>query len=523
MDDNGTALVEALLYGRLDGLSPETIFLYSRTGLLHLFSASGFHMGVALMMAELASRLLSPLFPSPLQKYLAFCLSLGLMTFFGSVTDWSSPLVRAYAFTTLLAAAKLWEVNPSKAWVFALSLAAAATLGKGSWLSFSLSAFGMAGVLLVGRKNLFTLAIGPWLFTTPLVIWYFSIFSLSAPLWNLSVGLIISWTVLPLAIADLVLSACGFPWRGLLSLAETGMEQITNLLSIGDSYLGLSYWANPKRFLLYSFCLAAVIWFILRRPGRREAKILLCATLVLPLLFPQPILAVLDVGQGDAIFLRLENGSTLLVDAGPAPWKKYPAAVNRAIERLGISAIDHLLISHSDRDHIGGIPTFLSRHRVQNALWMRAEVFRDPKILPVLAAAERANIPIQVLRPSIAPGIRCWLPPPVSSNEGSPFCHARLKSGKAIWLTGDGGHRSENWLLRQSEILPRAEFLKIGHHGSKGSSSAEFLLATGANTALLSAGKKNRYGHPASEVVNRLKRLGLFLHRTDQEGSLLWH
>lgn len=523
MDDTGTALVEALLYGRLDGLSPETVFLYSRTGLLHLFSASGFHMGVALMMAEATTRLLGPLFPSPLQKYLAFCLSLSLMTFFGSVTDWSSPLVRAYAFTTLLAGAKLWEVKPSKAWVFALSLAAAAILGKGSWLSFSLSAFGMAGVLLTGGKNLFSLAIGPWLFTTPLVIWYFSIFSLSAPFWNLSIGLLISWTVLPLAIADLVLSACGFPWRGLFTLACAGMEQISILLSKGDSYLGLAYWVNPKHFLPYSFCLAAAILFFLRRPKRREAKMLLCTTLMLPLLFPQPKLAVLDVGQGDAIFLRLENDSTLLVDAGPAPWKKYPAAVNKAFERVGISAVDNLLISHSDRDHIGGIPSFLSRHRVQNALWMRVEVLRDPKILPVLAAAERADINIQILNKSIAPGIRCWLPPAVSSNEGSPFCHARLKGGKTIWLTGDGGHRSEKWLLQQSERLPRADFLKLGHHGSKGSSSTEFLLATGANTALLSAGKKNRYGHPASEVVNRLKRLGLFLHRTDQEGSLLWH
>ncbi len=502
--DNGLALVQAMLYGRLNGLSPETIFLYGRTGLLHLFSASGFHMGAALFLARMLTLALKP--PKKIKSYLAFGISFGLMTFFGTQTDWSSPLVRAYAFTTLLAAAQLVEVRASRFWVFALSLVCSWFLGKGSSLSFCLSALGMAGVLWIGGRNLFIVSLGPWLFTLPVIIGYFYQFSLSSPLWNVTLGLLISCTVLPLAILDLILQSLHIP-SPFLDLAAYGMEEITKILSAGDALLGLTYWVEPKSFFFFSALFVLACFY---------KKILLLLFIPLALFWPKANLALLDVGQGDSIYLNLPQGERLLVDAGPKT-----AAVNRALEKLGIGSIDHLLLTHTDKDHMGGIPALLSRHKIKNALWLRPELLANPKIFFALSAAEKARLKIKFLSSKEAPpGLRCWLPPFHTSNEASPFCHGQIKGGQSIWLTGDGGEVSENWLLQQEARIPTADFLKVGHHGSKFSSSANFLRATRAHTALISCGRKNPYGHPAQEVLERLEDQNIFVRRTDQEGSI---
>ncbi|RZA05068.1 MAG: hypothetical protein EOP11_13670, partial [Proteobacteria bacterium] len=236
-------LVNALLYGRTEGLSPEVLFLFARTGLIHLFSASGFHMSVAILLARGAGRILAPLISHPRgPPAISFGLSLFMMIFFGAVTEWSSPMVRAFSFAAILSLAALLEVKPTAAWVFALSLIAAAAFGRGSWLSYALSACGMAGLLLVRPKNLLTLALAPWATSLPLCTWYFQLFSGAAPLWNLTIGALIGITVLPLAILHLLLASIGFdePWA--LPLAERLMAGFVRLLERGDAIVGLSFW-----------------------------------------------------------------------------------------------------------------------------------------------------------------------------------------------------------------------------------------------------------------------------------------
>jgi competence protein ComEC len=519
--DNGTSLVEALLYGKLDGLTSETIFLFARTGLIHLFSASGFHMGAALMLAAGTAKVLGPAIPGRWKVGFAFAISLMLMTFFGQATEWSSPLVRAYAFTTLLAGAKVAEVRPGKAWVFTLSLLAAALLGRGSLLSFSLSALGMAGVLLVGGQNPLLLAVGPWLFTTPLVVWSFGLFSLASPLWNLTIGMLVSWLVLPPAIVGLVLEAVGISAKIPFALAASLMEIFTAWLAKGDALVGGAYWVGKEKFFFTAVALSLAWWLYSRE--KKTGAILATSLSLIPLLFPSVKLAALDVGQGDAIFARLESGETLMIDAGPPGWKKFPALVNKSFEQNALPKVDHLLLTHADRDHIGGAPDFLLRHPVKKAIWIRREALNDPRMLPVLGAAERARVKIKILAPENSPpAIRCWFPPPITSNEGSPLCHARLAGGKSVWLTGDAGFASERWLLAQSGNLPKADFLKVGHHGSRGSSSQDFITATGASVAIVNVGK-NRYGHPSPEALRRLESAGIAVLRTDLNGSLIYH
>lgn len=521
---DGEALVAALLYGRIEGISEELLFLFSRTGLVHLFSASGFHLAAA---SALAAGLVLP-FRRLLGRgrpwlALRFGARLALMLFFGAATDWSSPMVRAFAFTALLAAAELLEKRPNRTRVFLLSLVAAAALGRGGHLSFVLSACGMAGVLYVQPRKawpkMLTEALGPWIFTLPVTVWCFGLFSPLAPLWNLTFGALISFLVLPPAILALALSALGLPTTYPDWLSATAMRLLVEGLARAEATLGWALWVAPWRWALLSLGLltAAHLW---RR--RKLSALIAFSALALSSLLPSPDLALLDVGQGDALLLR-QGGAWALSDAGP-PGLGFPAPVTGRLEAYGVGALAHVVLSHGDLDHRGGLGSLFTRHPA-GALWIREAMLGEKGALSTLEAAERAGVKIFFLNEGAAPpGWECWAPPAGShGNEGSPLCRARTDGGRSVLLTGDMGERTEAWFLERLRPFPRAAYLKVPHHGSRGSSSGAFLRATGAHTALIGVGRRNRYGHPSRETLARLEAAGMGARRTDRQGSVAFY
>jgi competence protein ComEC len=517
---DGQALVAALLYGKLDGLGEELLFLFSRTGLVHLFSASGFHLAAAGAVAEGLSRPFR-LVMGPGRPYLVARLGvrLGLMVFFGAATDWSSPMVRAFVFTALLAGAGLVERRVNETRVFLLSLVAAAALGRGGQLSFILSACGMAGVLYVRPRNFWAQCLGPWAFTLPVTIWCFGLFSPLAPLWNLTFGTLISWLVLPPAILSLVAGAAGLPTAWLDTLAAGLMETLVRGLVTCEARLGWALWVRPVPWALLAvgLLLAATMW----RRSRAGAGALAVLCYAGALLLPSPDLALLDVGQGDALLFR-QAGAWSLSDAGPPGSHGYPAPVAARLEAFGVGTLDHVVLSHLDLDHRGGMTSLLLRHEV-GALWIREAMLDDKGADPLLEAAERASVPLRFLGASAPPGWRCWEPPSPTGNEGSPLCLARTDGARSVLLTGDMGRETEEYFVRALKPFPRAGFLKVPHHGSRHAGTEALLAASGAEVALLGVGARNRYGHPSREALTRLGHAGMRVRRTDREGTVAYY
>ncbi len=513
----GTALVEALLYGKLEGLEEEIVFLFARTGLVHLFSASGFHLWAAVQVADgLAWPALYCLKNTRAREALRFSTRLLLMVFFGQATDWSSPMVRAFVFVALASGSKLLEVQHNRHWIFLLSLVCSAALGKGSTLSFLLSAAGMAGVLYVEPRRAWAMALGPWLFTLPITIFCFGLFPLLAPLWNLSFGLLISWLVLPLAILGLVGNALGIPVGILQESATCLMLYFTEALRAAADGAGMAFWVKPAPWILLATGFFGAQWLARQRQGK-TAGILAGLSLGAALLWPSTRLSLLNVGQGDAVLL----GKKLLVDAGPPGYLGSTAPVARSLEALGVAELGDVLLSHFDLDHRGGLDSLLARHRIGGALWFREENLSAKHAELVLTAAERARLPVRFLRAGSAPGgLQCWLSPFTEGNDSSPLCRADL-GGESVLLTGDMSEKAEAWFLETLRPFPRASILKVAHHGSRSSSRVDFLRASGAKLALISAGAKNRYGHPHPEVLERLENAGIQVRRTDREGTLL--
>jgi competence protein ComEC len=503
--NSGQEILQAMLLGKVEALHPETLFLFSRTGLIHLFSASGFHMASAQLLARLALRPIVFL-PNSTHRWFRFLLPVVFFLYFGALTGWSSPLIRALSFALLLEVAKLAE-SPTSAWrLFCYSGFLAFLFGNSSLLSLALSLLGMAGILLAPNRSLFTVAIWPWLFTAPLVIWYFQLFSMAAPLWNLTFGLLWSFTLLPLAIVTLLLQEFGVPHWWLSTANAHCMEFTLRLLQFCESKIDLALWVHPFHFLLA--VVTALLLFHWRKPWIALAG-------VLALLFVRftSALILLDVGQGDALVMKAQTGEILLVDTGRGNANYSSGA--KALERMGIGQIDHLLLTHLDADHVGGLPLLLLRHPVQN-VWIRREFSQDPKwkkVAPFLVHSQ-----LRYYEEEQPPSTNCRLPPPISKNESSPFCRITLVSGETLFSTGDAGFPGENWLLRNSpDFLEPVTYLKLGHHGSRHSTSVEFLATLRPKTALLSVGKKNFYGHPHRDLLDRLTKLEVI--RTDRGGS----
>lgn len=502
----GETLVKAMLFGTVEGIDPPTLFLYQRLGLFHLFSASGYHMAAALLLSEQGGKLLTLVrMPAQQKLVLLAAFSFSLMTYFGHATNWSSPMVRAYAMASLLILAQLVGTKPSKPHLFATALLVSAFFGNSGPLSFLLSGLAMAGVLLAAGKGWMAMALAPWLFTLPVVLWHFSLLNPMAFVWNF-LAIFVGLLVLPLSILALLLESIGDFY-----FLPGALMEIFHRFLLKFSLLDQSFWVPREAMFL-----APLLAFLCRSKLTFAGSVALC--LILRFILP-PSLALLDVKQGDSLYFQAASLEKWLVDVGPrGSW------ASNSLEKIGVGSLDHMLITHLDLDHRGGIEQILSRHKVKN-IWMREEHITNSKAQEILEWSERTNIALRSTG-EMPPSISCWNPPlQKSSNESSVVCQALLLNEKRICLMGDAGFPTELWLLWQNPVWQKCHYLKVGHHGSRNSTSNIFLQKIEAKEAFISCGNKNRYGHPHSEVINRLERKNITVRRTDLSGTLtdsLW-
>jgi competence protein ComEC len=238
-------------------------------------------------------------------------------------------------------------------------------------------------------------------------------------------------------------------------------------------------------------------------------------------------LEVIDVGQGDGLLLRSPSGRSIVVDAGGTRDSRFDPGERRVaplLWRLGVHRIDVLLVTHAHPDHVGGVPFLLRAFQVAQ-LWEGPAPLRDPAWRRVdarldaggaarLTVAEGMGLEWDGVRISILGPLRPRRPPREVRNEDSVVLDVAFGEVHLL-LTGDVGGEEERRLR-----LPRSLVLKVPHHGSRSSSGSDLLAAARPRLAILSAGAHNPFGHPHPEVVERYRRAGVLLLRTDRDGTV---
>ncbi len=216
---------------------------------------------------------------------------------------------------------------------------------------------------------------------------------------------------------------------------------------------------------------------------------------------------VLDVGQGLAVLVR-DGGASVLVDAGPPD-----GAAVRALSRADAGrALDAIVITHLNTDHTGGLSEIERRFEVGRLLGGAATGGEPIDIGDRIRLSDRTTI--EVISPPVATAGREH----ASENNHSLVLLVTIGERRML-LTADIETEAERWLIA-SGIDLRADVLVVPHHGSKSSSTREFLDAVRPRVAVISAGAGNRHGHPHAEVVERYVADGVLLFRTDEAGDV---
>lgn len=230
----------------------------------------------------------------------------------------------------------------------------------------------------------------------------------------------------------------------------------------------------------------------------------------------------LDVGQGDSTLIKTPKGQHILIDGGD---NHKGQDVVEYLESLGITQLDVVIATHPDADHIGGLDTVIDAIPVKSVYAPKVShttnTYRD-----FLMAVKNRGLKIKTAKAGLdipLEGITAVFVAPVAEygkdlNAWSAVL--RLTYGNTSFLfTGDAEARSEADMLKLPEPL-HADVLKVGHHGSDTSTSQEFLDAVQPTYAVISAGAGNKYGHPKKVIMNRLKKAGVEIFRTDKQGTI---
>ncbi len=310
-------------------------------------------------------------------------------------------------------------------------------------------------------------------------------------------------------------------YYGLLAAWVLGRSPI-RLWSTAPSQVGRGRWS---RWLALSCGLLLVIQVLLRLRAPEGT--------------PRVQMTLLDVGQGEAIFLTLPGKRRMLVDAGGLTGGRFDIGAQVVAPFLlheWVGQLDVLALTHAQEDHIGGVPAILRGFRV-GEVWSGDAPSRSTTFLWIEEFLRHQRIPHRIVSAE-SPVVR-WgeatiqiLNPPAQARKATQDGNVQMArpdaaslvlrisiGNQAVLLTGDIEGEAEAALLRRPEAI-RAQVLKVPHHGSRTSSAAAFIAAVRPEVALVSAGYRNRFHHPHPEVVERYQRSGARLLRTDLDGAI---
>ncbi|MFI3174022.1 MAG: DNA internalization-related competence protein ComEC/Rec2 [Bacillota bacterium] len=543
-DERYAGVVKAMITGEKDYIIIEVESLFKEGGISHILCISGLHisffaLGIgwflqnALNFSKKRSAIFSIFFAIALLFFVGFTPSamravlMISIVLFGAVCyrkgDFYNTLSGAGVCVLLLFPLNLWSV------------------------SFQLSFVTVAGIGIASRiieiqytwtnrfAQAFIVALYASLFSFPIVAYYFYSVSL--------IGILLNLLIVPVCGVLLISSVLGAIFGNpFVFVAETVFRYIETVCQIGGlvpfSYLEIG---SPSIFaiVLYYAILLCASYYGKRFCNWKSLSFLMTALFFVvygnQLIFKKNTIAFLDVGQGDSTMIRTYDNKVAFIDGGGGFFDSLGSStgvwvLKPYLDYLGIDTIDAIFITHFDKDHCFGILEICELVDVK-AIYLPEYPFTDLQYWEMLKEiVERKNIGLYTLNAGDTAiwdsygKFECFAPVGGVGYLDGDDNHASLilkytYGDTKVLLTGDATMEDEALVLSAGFDV-RADVLKLGHHGSKYSSSTEFLEAVGADIGIASAGVNSMYNHPHEEVLERVTAEGMALYGTYELGSI---
>ena len=525
-------IVKAMVLGTRAGLTGEVKLNLRYSGLWHLLSLSGLHLGiVAGLLALTASLLNLPV------RYRGLFIIAAVWTF-TLIAETRTPLIRAALIITLLIGAKYlsryfdrWNLLAFSALIIVI-FRPAELFSAGFQLSylaviFILAGFESFGQIAVKSKPVKRNLILRWLLsafiasflatlgTAPLLAYHFGGLPLMSIIGSVA-GIPLITVILGLFPVLYFGSLISGLWGGIMGNSIWALANLfEKLLSLCGNQAYYLHTPDFHFWYLIPVLLPALL-LILKKRSCIWVSLISLNLLIWGMALDSKTVKCyfLDVGQGSAALLDVEDGDKILIDAGPA-FKDFNAGRDVIADFLcwrGIKEIDYLILSHDDQDHTGGAPYLLDNYKINNVV--------VNSVFPAIRTNSATTICSAGDWFQLQGGLLTFFNPAISEGDDNESSLVVKYSGydKSILFTGDIPAAVEKSLAGFGSLI-ESDLMTAAHHGSKYSNSAAFIHQVSPRWAVISCGKNNHYGHPPAETLIRFGDANTKIHRTDTMGA----
>ncbi len=552
MSEENSGVIIRMTLGDKSLMTQEINQLYQKVGISHILAISGLHISVIGMS-------IYKIFRRMFGSYVVSGIAAGTMMFaYGCMTGFRPSSTRAIVmFLTMLMAGMFGRTYDS---LSALSLSAVLLLWENTgllWYAGFLFSYGaVLSVVLIANivtksfeqkkkiRDALYFGFSIQLITLPLTAYFYFEIALY--------GMFVNFLVLPCMSVLLGCALIGgfiglvslsvakwffFPCEVILEFYQRFSDMVQRLPHAGLITGQPALWK-----MLLFYCSVAVLVYLVKKRKQVRGFVTIGILLLLFVLYqPQENgrLYVLDVGQGDGIYLRTESGENVFFDGGSSDVSNVGTyRILPFLKYKGVRRIENWFVSHADKDHISGLSEMLESGYSVERLIFSKNIVRDEALEELIKLAEATGTEVifmgylDCLHLGEAK-LQCVFPYEefVTEDKNAASLVIYYEEGEFTGLfTGDIGSNEEKWIAEHSSEWVNCQknnedssidFYKAAHHGSKFSNSLELLQGLKPKIAVISSGENNRYGHPHKEAVERIKEAGCEIWNTAEGGQVM--
>ena len=529
-------VINALIIGDRSFIKDSNWVLFKATNTTHLSVISGLHIGLISGFVFLLAQFLWRRCQYCCQRMPAQVLGayFGLISAFlyALIAGFSIPTGRAFIMASVVFISlilrrhhNVWQLY-GLALILVLANNPLSIFSVGFWLSFY-----VVGVIIYGVKQhqdkswLFRLLYIQLLIsvaTLPLIAWFFASGSLLSPVANLIAIPIFSFIITPLSLIGALLMLIGLSYPAELSfmVANQALAGLGYFLALLQQFeFNQWHYTQTQTLDLILFVLAVFIALSPKALKLRASSVLILSLILFTPYEKTPenrvIITILDVGQGLSQVVQTQN-HTLLFDAGA----RYPSGFNLGesviipyLQAKQINTLDKVIISHADNDHIGGLIDVLQTFEAGEILTSTPDKITQQSSHCYAGQQWRWDgVLFEILSPTQNTRLK--------GNNAS--CVLKVSTDKfSVLLSADIEKKAEKQLIKYQKEKLNSDILISPHHGSKTSSTQAFLDAVSPSTVIVSSGFKNRFNHPAQQIVDRYKANNIKLINSNCAGQIV--